>query len=147
MAGFFMLGVMGCAEVGTPPPEAATWNPPAPQPRQQVVRPAPPVCVASRDFRQVGIASWYGRPYHGRRTASGQVYNMHGFTAAHRSLPFGSRIRVTNLRNGRAVMLTVNDRGPFVRGRVVDVSYRAARELNFLRDGLTPVRVERVRRC
>lgn len=72
---------------------------------------------------------------------------MHGFTAAHRSLPFGSRIRVTNLRNGRAVMLTVNDRGPFVRGRVVDVSYRAARELNFLRDGLTPVRVERVRRC
>jgi rare lipoprotein A len=72
---------------------------------------------------------------------------MHRFTAAHRSLPFGTRIKVTNIRNGRSVLLTVNDRGPFVRGRIVDVSYRAASELNFARAGLAPVRVQSVAGC
>ncbi len=93
-------------------------------------------------YRALGVASWYGRPFHGRRTASGQVYDMHALTAAHRTLPFGTRVRVTNLENTHSVVLTVNDRGPFVRGRIIDVSRRAAEMLKFLNDGLTRVRIQ-----
>jgi rare lipoprotein A len=89
----------------------------------------------------VGVASWYGRPYHGRRTASGQVYNMHQMTAAHPTLPFGTRVVVTNLENGRRAMVTINDRGPFVGGRIIDVSRKAASQLGFLNKGLTRVGV------
>jgi len=141
-----VFGAVGCAETRHPSPGAAVRVSPPP-PVARTVRPTPPACMRDRTFLQEGTASWYGRPYHGRRTASGQIYNMHNFTAAHRSLPFGSRIRVTNMRNGRSVLLTVNDRGPFVRGRIVDVSYRAARALNFVRAGLVPVRLERIGRC
>lgn len=91
---------------------------------------------------EVGIASWYGVPYHGRTTASGETYDMNDLTAAHRSLSFGARVRVTNLENGRSLVLRVNDRGPFVKRRIIDVSKRAARELGFLHDGLARVRVE-----
>lgn len=128
------LSVVGCAEV-------------PPQPRYHAMAEPPSTCGTAPAYRAVGTASWYGRPYHGRRTASGEIYNMHRFTAAHRSLPFGTRIKVTNIRNGRSVLLTVNDRGPFVRGRIVDVSYRAASELNFARAGLAPVRVQSVAGC
>lgn len=89
----------------------------------------------------IGVASWYGRPYHGRRTASGQIFNMHAFTAAHPTLPFGTRVRVTNLANGRSVVVTINDRGPFVKGRIIDVSRRAARQLGFQHRGTAQVRV------
>ena len=92
----------------------------------------------------VGIASWYGGRFHGRQTASGEVYNKHAYTAAHRTLPFGTRVRVINLENGRSVVLTVNDRGPFVRGRIIDVSQRAARALGFMRRGIVRVRVTAV---
>jgi len=146
LPGVMALGMIGCAEVRHPQPVYQTARP-APPPASRAARPSPPACVPTRTFLQEGTASWYGRPYHGRQTASGQIYNMHNFTAAHRSLPFGSRIRVTNLRNGRSVLLTVNDRGPFIRGRIIDVSYRAARALNFVRAGLVPVRLERVGRC
>ncbi len=95
---------------------------------------------------EVGLASFYGREYDGRPTASGVPYDQDALTAAHRSLPFGTRVRVTNLANGRGVTLTVNDRGPFARGRIVDVSRRAARELGFLAAGTTRVRVEVVPR-
>jgi rare lipoprotein A len=140
------FGVIGCAEVRYAPPPDETARQ-APPPSARVAPPAPRACTPTRTFLQEGTASWYGRPYHGRQTASGQIYNMHNFTAAHRNLPFGSRIRVTNLRNGRSVLLTVNDRGPFIRGRIVDVSYRAARALNFVRAGLVPVRLERLGPC
>lgn len=93
-------------------------------------------------YDRVGTASWYGRQYHGRRTASGQVFDMHGHTAAHPTLPFGTRLLVTNLRNGRGVVLTVNDRGPFAKGRIVDVTHHAAAELDFLRRGTARVRVQ-----
>ena len=93
-------------------------------------------------YSAVGRASWYGEPYHGRRTASGQIFDMYAFTAAHPTLPFGTRVRVTNLENGRSVVLVINDRGPFVRGRIIDVSRRAARSLGFERKGTVPVRVE-----
>ncbi|MBE0566293.1 MAG: septal ring lytic transglycosylase RlpA family protein [Krumholzibacteria bacterium] len=91
---------------------------------------------------QTGLASYYASRYHGRPTASGEIYDENALTAAHRNLPFGTRIRVTRLDDGRAVTLRVNDRGPFVAGRVVDVSRRAARELDFVAAGLVPVRLQ-----
>ena len=89
----------------------------------------------------VGIASWYGKRYHGRRTASGQIFDMRALTAAHPTLPFQTRVNVTNLENGRSVVLAVTDRGPFVPGRVIDVSRRAAELLGFVRQGTARVRV------
>ncbi|MBM3507387.1 MAG: septal ring lytic transglycosylase RlpA family protein [Alphaproteobacteria bacterium] len=96
------------------------------------------------NYNQTGIASWYGHPFHGQRTANGDVYNMHAMTAAHQTLPMPSHVRVTNLENGRSVILTVNDRGPFVRGRIIDVSYRAAQLLGFAEKGTAMIRVEAV---
>ncbi|HEY6099884.1 MAG TPA: septal ring lytic transglycosylase RlpA family protein [Anaeromyxobacter sp.] len=93
----------------------------------------------------VGVASFYGRKFHGRRTASGARYDMHAFTCAHRTAPFGTRLRVTDLETGRSVVVTVTDRGPFVRGRVVDVSLAAARALGMVERGVARVRLERVR--
>ena len=104
-------------------------------------------CTQARQYQEIGTASWYGREHHGRRTASGQPFDMYGLTAAHRTLPFGSRIRVTNVGNGRSVVLTINDRGPFIRGRFLDVSYRAARDLGFVRAGVTRVKVQTVHAC
>ncbi len=89
-----------------------------------------------------GMASWYGNEYHGRVTASGEVFDQEALTAAHKELPFGTIVQVTNLRNNRRVMVRINDRGPFIRGRIIDLSRGAARELNMLRDGIVPVRVE-----
>ncbi|HEX9051656.1 MAG TPA: septal ring lytic transglycosylase RlpA family protein [Anaeromyxobacter sp.] len=92
----------------------------------------------------VGLASFYGRRFHGHRTASGQRYDMRAFTCAHRTAPFGTRLRVTDLETGRSVVVIVNDRGPFVRGRVVDVSLAAARELGIVERGVARVRIELV---
>ena len=94
------------------------------------------------EFVQEGWASYYGTAHHGHRTASGVRFDEHQLTAAHRSLPFGTQVRVTNLDNGRSVMVTINDRGPFTKKRVIDVSSRAARELGFLRAGTARVRLE-----
>ena len=94
----------------------------------------------------VGIASWYGEKFHGRPTASGEPYDMNGFTAAHWGFPLGTRVRVTNLKNNRVVTLRINDRGPSIPGRMLDVSKAAAISLGFLRAGLTPVRVEVIAR-
>ena len=90
----------------------------------------------------VGIASYYGRQYQGRKTASGEIYNMHALTAAHRTLPFGTELKVTNLANNKAVLVRVNDRGPFVHDRIVDLSYEAARQLGILVNGIGTVRLE-----
>lgn len=88
---------------------------------------------------EVGTASWYGPDFHGRPTASGETYDMYQLTAAHRTLPFGTRVVVVNRDNGRSVTVRVNDRGPFVRGRIVDLSYGAARELGMVEAGLARV--------
>ena len=90
---------------------------------------------------EVGIASYYGREHDGRRTASGEVFDMREMTAAHRTLPFGTRVRVTNLANGRQVTVRINDRGPFRRGRIIDLSYAAARKLGIVGRGVAKVRV------
>lgn len=89
-----------------------------------------------------GIASWYGREFHGRRTASGELFNMYEYTAAHRTLPFGTHVRVTNRQTGHSTTVRINDRGPFVRGREIDLSYVAAREIGILEKGLEVVRLE-----
>lgn len=91
---------------------------------------------------EVGVASWYGHPYHGRASASGEIYDMEQMTAAHRTLPFGTRLRVTNLATGQSVTVRVNDRGPFIPGRVVDVSHAAAEELGMIDRGITKVKLE-----
>jgi len=91
---------------------------------------------------QRGLASWYGEKFHGRPTASGEIYDMHGMTAAHKDLPLGTVIEVRNLDNGRKLRLRVNDRGPFVRGRIVDLSYAAAKELGVVGPGTAPVEIE-----
>jgi rare lipoprotein A len=91
---------------------------------------------------QTGYASWYGKSHQGRRTTSGEAFDMNKLTAAHPALPMGTRLRVTNLRNGRSVTVRVNDRGPFVDGRIVDLSYAAARKIDALGDGVVPVRVQ-----
>src|SRR3979490_1827269 len=95
---------------------------------------------------QIGTASWYGSYFHGKPTASGEAYDMHDLTAAHPTLPLGSYVRVTNLRNGRAVVVRVNDRGPIVQGRIIDLSYGAAQVLQFQEKGLQRVRLDVVKR-
>src|SRR3982750_864772 len=91
---------------------------------------------------QVGTASWYGSDFMGRATASGEPYDMYDLTAAHPTLPLGSWVRVTNLRNGRAVVVRINDRGPVVPGRIIDLSYNTARVLHFESQGLQRVRLD-----
>lgn len=98
--------------------------------------PAPPFRV------QYGLASWYGREWHGQRTASGEIYDSGQLTAAHRTAPFGTYALVTNLENGRTAQVRINDRGPGTAGRVLDLSYAAARQLEMIRTGVTRVKVE-----
>jgi len=91
---------------------------------------------------QEGLASWYGGKFQGRRTASGELFDTLQFTAAHRTLPFGTLVLVTNLRNGRSVTVRINDRGPFVQGRIIDLSMAAATAIGLTGEGVTPVRIE-----
>lgn len=94
------------------------------------------------EWIQQGRVSWYGPGFHGRRTANGEIFDTHDLTMAHRSLPMGTTVRVTNLENGRSVVLRVNDRGPYVGGRVADLSHAAAERLGFVDDGVVPARIE-----
>ena len=111
----------------------------------RTVAPAPPEHPGSGRVVDRGVASWYGKPFHGRRTASGAVYDMHGLTAAHKELAFGTVVEVTNLDNGRRTVVTITDRGPFVRGRVIDLSYAAAREIEMVGPGTARVELRLVR--
>ena len=104
--------------------------------------------VASTQFaqtaiRKVGIASWYKM---GKVTANGERFNPNGLTAAHRYLPFGTRVRVTNLRNGRKIVVRINDRGPFIKGRIIDLAYGAARRIGLHRSGTARVRLDIIKR-
>ena len=101
--------------------------------------------IARRGWTEEGIASWYGKPFHGRKTASGERYDMHELTAAHPTLPFGTRVRVKRLDNGRDVVVRITDRGPFHEGRIIDLSKRAAREIGLLEPGTARVRIEVIR--
>ena len=91
---------------------------------------------------QIGIASYYGKKFHKKRTANGEIFNMYKVSAAHKSYPLGTKVRVTNLENGKSIKLVINDRGPFVKGRIIDLSYKAARKLDFVNQGTTKVRID-----
>jgi rare lipoprotein A len=117
------------------------------------VTPAPPVHTAPSQepaavqgyreaYRETGTASWYGKEFHGRKTANGEIFDMYGISAAHRILPLGTTIRVTNLDNYKSINVRVNDRGPFARNRVLDLSYGAAKELGFVAQGTARVKIE-----
>ncbi|MCX5912254.1 MAG: septal ring lytic transglycosylase RlpA family protein [Deltaproteobacteria bacterium] len=93
-------------------------------------------------YKEIGIASWYGKEYHGRNTSNGEIYNMYAMTAAHPTLPFHTLVRVTNLENGKGVEVRINDRGPFVEGRVIDLSYTGAQTIEMLGKGTAKVVVE-----
>jgi rare lipoprotein A len=93
-------------------------------------------------YLEQGVASWYGVPFNGRRTSNGETYNMYEFTAAHRTLPFDSVVRVTNLRNGKQTEVRINDRGPFVENRIIDLSFAAARAIDMVGTGTASVRLE-----
>jgi rare lipoprotein A len=105
------------------------------------------IAEKTASYTAVGVASWYGGDFHGRRTANGETFDMNSFSAAHPSLPLPSNVRITNLGNQRSVVVRVNDRGPFVSGRVIDVSAQTAKELGFYDNGLSKVKVEYVGRA
>jgi len=98
--------------------------------------------VSHEGFVQTGVASWYGKDFHGKKTSSGEKYNMNAMTAAHKTLPLGVFVKVKNTRNGQEAIVRVNDRGPFVKGRVLDLSYAAAKKLGVDIAGTAPVRIE-----
>lgn len=93
-------------------------------------------------FVETGLASWYGAPYHNRRGSDGKIYDMNGMTAAHRTLPLGSIIRVTNIKTGSSALVRITDRGPFIPGRILDLSLAAAKQVDVWRAGLAKVRIE-----
>ncbi len=92
--------------------------------------------------RKYGIASWYGKKFHGRKTSNGEIYNMYTFTAAHKKIPFGTIVKVTNINNGKSVKVRINDRGPYKKGRIIDLSYKAAKEIDMVNDGVVDVKLE-----
>jgi rare lipoprotein A len=158
LVGSVCVVATGCASVGrepidgtgsrtraTPAPPPSTPAPPLttgprPTPLPSPTRPAPaPGATSGVD---TGKASWYGDVHQGKKTASGETYDMHKLTAAHLTLPFGTRVRVTNVDNGRSVVVRVNDRGPLVAGRIIDLSQAAARALGALGAGVFTVRIE-----
>lgn len=106
--------------------------------------------AGSKGFVEEGLASWYGMEggkifEHGKKTASGRPYDMHAMTAAHKTLPLGTRVKVTNLENNRSIVVVINDRGPYIEGRIIDLTLRGARLLRFKDKGLARVRIEALR--
>jgi len=101
---------------------------------------------SAEGFKQEGIASWYGKDFHGKKTANGERYNMYAMTAAHKILPMNTTVRVTNLSNGKAVYVRINDRGPFVDNRIIDLSYTAASRIGIIQMGTGRVRIEAIQK-
>jgi len=97
---------------------------------------------SAHGFSEAGYASWYGKDFHGRPTANGEKYNMYGMTAAHKLLPFNTKVRVTNLENGKSIVVRINDRGPFVKNRIIDLTYTAAKAIDMIGPGTAKVHVE-----
>ena len=127
------------------PAPSGTQTPPG-QPRPSPPSGPPPAIERQPplpgEYREEGVASWYGIPFNGHRTSNGEIYDMHQMTAAHRTLPFGAVVRVTNLNNGKQTEVRINDRGPFVANRVIDLSLAAAQAIEMIGTGTAPVRLE-----
>jgi rare lipoprotein A len=137
-----LLSAAGCAH------RKYTTQPRAPAPTEQPAPPSsapPPVerqPAVPGQYVEEGVASWYGIPFNGHRTSNGEIYDMHQLTAAHRTLPFGAIVRVTNLRNGKQIEVRINDRGPFVANRIIDLSLSAAQAIEMVGPGTAQVRLE-----
>jgi rare lipoprotein A len=136
VCGLMGLAVLGCSKAKPPPKPTGypkpyrvgnTWYQPLPH---------------ARGFTQSGIASWYGKKFHGRKTSNGEIYDMYAMTAAHKTLPFGTYVRVHNLNNNKKIEVRINDRGPFIRGRIIDLSKKAAKKLGIIGPGTAPVKIE-----
>jgi len=119
----------------------ATGRPATPEENSGLAEPSLPA-DAKPISTEIGMASWYGPPYHNRRGSNGEVYNMHAMTAAHRTLPLGSIVRVTNIKTGHSALVRITDRGPFIPGRIVDLSLAAARKVDVYQPGVAEVKVE-----
>jgi rare lipoprotein A len=137
---FLLVDSLGCGDL-------CAYSPDSPPQRRSCT----PYSVKGKEYRplsshagfvQGGAASWYGRDFHGKETSSGEKYNMHALTAAHKTLPLGVYVRVSNKKNGRQIVVRVNDRGPFVDGRIIDLSYSAARDLGVVNCGTAQVQIE-----
>ena len=138
---FPLLGVLvfflfGCAVTGKKPPTRPGHHAP-----YKIGRTWYHPMKHAQGFRERGIASWYGEDFHGRKTASGEPYNMYAISAAHKTLPLGTYVKVKNLRNDQTVVVRINDRGPFVRGRIIDLSYGAAKKIGLVEPGTAPVEI------
>jgi rare lipoprotein A len=136
----------GCASQKAPRATAPPPEPPRKQESAPESTPTPkptekPKDAAKKGKTEKGLASWYGEPYHGRRTASGEIYDMHEMTAAHRTLEFGTMVRVERRDTGADVKVRITDRGPFIKGRIIDLSFAAAKKINLDIDGVAPVKV------
>lgn len=129
--------VMGCAVAGL-----IALSPKSEARLPASIEPLPLVIPQEKEKFQIGMASWYGEECQGNNTASGEPFDLNGLTAAHREIPLGTTIKITNLRNQKTIQLRVNDRGPSIEGRMIDVTWGAAKRLGFLHAGLTPVRME-----
>jgi rare lipoprotein A len=148
LAGVLMAGIYGCTRSvptsSRPFPSSsrpsAAILPSAPKPYKALGQWYQPLPDA-RGFRQTGIASWYGEDFHGKKTSSGEIYDMYAESAAHKTLPLGTIVRVRNLDNNREMEIRINDRGPFVTGRVIDLSYACANRLGVVGPGTAPVEV------
>ena len=138
LAVFFCVASLGAAQgnSGSSPDRTSLRPQPKPATKSKISRKSKPY--------QVGTASWYGSYFQGKETASGEAYDMYDFTAAHPTLPLGTYVKVTNVRNGRSVVVRVNDRGPVVDGRIIDVSYGAAQALGMKSRGIQQVRLDLV---
>ena len=123
--------------------EAANASPsPPPSPPKRTGRRRDSSIPVAPGYTEEGQASWYGAPFHGRQASNGEIYDMHKLTAAHRTLPFETMVRVTNERNGKSTVVRITDRGPFVSNRIIDLSYAAAQEIESIGPGVVPVRIE-----
>jgi len=142
LASILLVVRLGAAQGPNSSGSKDTQNSPLPKPDVRRSKPGSQAKATHRYPYQVGTASWYGEYFDGRATASGEPYNMYDLTAAHPTLPLGSWVRVTNLHNGRVVYVRINDRGPIIPGRIIDLSYGAAQVLRFKEKGLQQVRLD-----
>jgi len=155
----FVIGIAGCAgrkpivsnaptaPVSTPPAteeeaKRSTSNEPRPKPAPSTKGNRPADSSSPGIYVEEGNASWYGAPFHGRKASNGETYDMNKMTAAHRTLPFDSMVRVTNLNNGKTATVRITDRGPFVDNRIIDLSFAAAKAIESVGAGVVPVRIE-----
>jgi rare lipoprotein A len=146
---FLLAGLAACAGTPSTPPSTT----PEKAPRTKIRSTQRPYQIngvwyyplpTAEGYAEKGYASWYGPGFHSRPTANGEIYDMYGVSAAHKTLPLGTHVKVTNLKNQRSLIIRVNDRGPFVAGRIIDLSYAAADQLGMARTGVVPVHVEAV---